>query len=548
VKKRESFELVMEKRTRWALAISFVTLIVLIVFYVQFIYIEKGMITGLPFAVDGSSSGPSGPIAFGTAPESSPTDSGDSASDPTAPASSPITGDETSPTDSSAPSSSGGGSGGTTREPSAQLCGNKVVDEGEECDGDNFGQYGTGTIGCSVLNSQTLPAGPICTQECKEAFKYNDEGSLTCTGECKISEKYCQISYCGDGVVQTPNGAGIGGGPNVYGSPGFEECDDGNSNNNDNCIIDLANQFACVEAYCGDGYVKISGCLFLPPGSPNACEECDDGNTENGDGCSSKCAVEFGTGTIEHTECVNQQCVIVPGSGENQCESNEDCISKPTTPTPGSGNPGTPSKGTTSSGSTASQQPTAGIPGIPSNAVKSTYKVGGEGEEFKEKSYVELGVNPLDEILFSMENVDYTIVIQKIENNFVTILIKPLNEEFIIEIGEIRKINLGDRGIAIKVDQILEETGGEETAFVTLASVEEEQATQQEPEFEPIFEAYLQDEENRAEFTQKRSIIPETSLILALYAVSIVAVIIIIFFAVRFAPKSRFSRRKHRRR
>ena len=64
---------------------------------------------------------------------------------------------------------------------------------------------------------------------------------------------------CGDGVTESA-----------------EECDDGNSDNDDACTN------ACAAAACGDGYVW------------SGIETCDDGNASAGDGCSALCSVETG--------------------------------------------------------------------------------------------------------------------------------------------------------------------------------------------------------------------------------------------------------------
>ena len=53
-----------------------------------------------------------------------------------------------------------------------------------------------------------------------------------------------------------------------------EECDDGNTNNDDTCTN------SCTLAFCGDGIVRTG------------IEQCDDGNTNNDDGCSSSCQNE----------------------------------------------------------------------------------------------------------------------------------------------------------------------------------------------------------------------------------------------------------------
>ncbi len=64
--------------------------------------------------------------------------------------------------------------------------------------------------------------------------------------------------FCGDGIVDDG-----------------EECDDGNSDNLDDCRND------CTLPFCGDGIVDLG-------------EECDDGGNESGDGCSPVCTVERG--------------------------------------------------------------------------------------------------------------------------------------------------------------------------------------------------------------------------------------------------------------
>ncbi len=60
-----------------------------------------------------------------------------------------------------------------------------------------------------------------------------------------------------------------------YFDPTSEACDDGNTDNSDDCTD------TCEVAACGDGYLQ-----FL-------IEECDDGNTSDGDGCSTACTFEF---------------------------------------------------------------------------------------------------------------------------------------------------------------------------------------------------------------------------------------------------------------
>ncbi|MBI4141977.1 DUF4215 domain-containing protein [Candidatus Woesearchaeota archaeon] len=58
-----------------------------------------------------------------------------------------------------------------------------------------------------------------------------------------------------------------------------EQCDDGNSNQSDQCSN------VCTLTFCGDGILQsING--------NNVAEQCDDGNLVSGDGCSSSCTIE----------------------------------------------------------------------------------------------------------------------------------------------------------------------------------------------------------------------------------------------------------------
>ncbi|HVV85713.1 MAG TPA: DUF4215 domain-containing protein, partial [Kofleriaceae bacterium] len=80
-------------------------------------------------------------------------------------------------------------------------------------------------------------------------------------------------AVCGNGIVE----------------PG-EECDDGNSNNHDDCIIDSGAELFCRRAVCGDTYVHDQG---------TGTEQCDDGNTDDTDGCVACMDARCGDGVVE---------------------------------------------------------------------------------------------------------------------------------------------------------------------------------------------------------------------------------------------------------
>lgn len=147
------------------------------------------------------------------------------------------------------------------------LCGNGALDPGEQCDGDLLGgndcttiagNYSGGTLKCSpaCLFDTTECILPGCGNGVLDPGEECDHGEQnSTTGECLPN---CKLATCGDGYVWE----------------GVEECDDGNTSNNDSCLNN------CKMATCGDGYLWTG------------VEECDDGNNIAGDGCSPDCKIE----------------------------------------------------------------------------------------------------------------------------------------------------------------------------------------------------------------------------------------------------------------
>ena len=164
------------------------------------------------------------------------------------------------------------------------LCGNSIADADEngissdaECeDGNQMAGDGCSAI-CqpeSICGNGVLNPGEQC-----------DDNNLTPGDGC---DGQCRREFCGDGIVQV----GLG-----------EECDDGNNRNGDACVV------GCRNARCGDGFVQRgveeceppnttvcdATCQDVPP--PPACgdgilnpgEQCDDGNSSNKDDCLTAC-------------------------------------------------------------------------------------------------------------------------------------------------------------------------------------------------------------------------------------------------------------------
>lgn len=121
------------------------------------------------------------------------------------------------------------------------LCGNDVIDPGEDCDPPN----GTTCLpGCvaPVCGNGILQFGETCDDG-------NTAGGDNCPADCTL--------VCGDGTLESP-----------------EVCDDGNTVGGDLCNATCS----AVTPICGDT-------VLTPP------EACDDGNTVDGDGCESDCTL-----------------------------------------------------------------------------------------------------------------------------------------------------------------------------------------------------------------------------------------------------------------
>jgi cysteine-rich repeat protein len=154
-------------------------------------------------------------------------------------------------------------------------CGDGLVNASETCDGGFQEAKGycsdAAKTGCNT--SADCPSGETCGNFCPEAQQKrrrecrnndpadsgdNSGGSKACTW---ATWKCTAPGTCGNGTKE-----------------GAEECDDGNTNNNDGCIIDYAKNILCKTAKCGDGYVH-----------PASAEECDEGQNN-----SNPCVPEYG--------------------------------------------------------------------------------------------------------------------------------------------------------------------------------------------------------------------------------------------------------------
>jgi cysteine-rich repeat protein len=158
------------------------------------------------------------------------------------------------------------------------VCGNGITESGEACDqGPQNDDKAPKQCRTNCTNGQCGDGVLDLNEEC-------DNGELNSDAVPGACRKRCKLSFCGDGVQDsnetcddgdqddkdecsnTCKPAGCGDGVKA----GQEECDEGPA--------DTATCRKCRKPRCGDGVTDSA-----------PAEECDDGNTINNDGCTAAC-------------------------------------------------------------------------------------------------------------------------------------------------------------------------------------------------------------------------------------------------------------------
>lgn len=168
------------------------------------------------------------------------------------------------------------------------VCGNGVIDGGEQCDDGNTINEDACTNACRIA---------ICGDQVVQLWEQCDDGNRIDADACSNT---CKSPACGDGVMQ--NG---------------EECDDGNQSNQDSCTN------SCKLPRCGDLLIQQN-------------EDCDDGNMVNSDSCSNECKAprcgdailqtgeECDDGNQSDTDACTTKCIL-PRCGDGVIQQAEEC-------------------------------------------------------------------------------------------------------------------------------------------------------------------------------------------------------------------------------
>ncbi|MEE2674405.1 MAG: DUF4215 domain-containing protein [Myxococcota bacterium] len=160
----------------------------------------------------------------------------------------------------------------------------------EDTDADGFDDGAEVTAGTDPTDPLSFPGAPVCGNSVVESGEQCDDGNMTAGDGCNAT---CQDEFCGDSVVQT----GLG-----------EQCDDGNTTPGDNCSATCQNE-VCGNSFvdpgedCDDGGESVtcdSNCTAAVCGdttvNTTAGETCDDGGESVT--CDSNCtAATCGDGT-----------------------------------------------------------------------------------------------------------------------------------------------------------------------------------------------------------------------------------------------------------
>lgn len=174
-----------------------------------------------------------------------------------------------------------GGDGGSGGGGGEGLCGNGVIDPGEDCDNGDFNSDTKANACRKDCSSATCGDGVVDDQygeECDDG----DDNSDTRPNACRTN---CKMPVCGDGLVDTTFG---------------EDCDEGLDNSD---APDASCRKNCKAGGCGDGI----------PDSGEACDDGDFNSDISPNACREDCSLpDCGDGVID----TNESCDLGADNGK----------------------------------------------------------------------------------------------------------------------------------------------------------------------------------------------------------------------------------------
>ncbi len=149
---------------------------------------------------------------------------------------------------------------------------------------------GGGPTGHSITATY-CGVGPICGngtvdtgEECEDGNTNNDDG---CSNSCKLEA--CNCASSGDNSSDNGSTSSTCGNGTVDSG---EECEDGNTNSDDGCSNSCKLEACNCNSSGDDSSDSNSTSSSCGNGTVDSSEECEDGNTNSNDGCSNSCKLE----------------------------------------------------------------------------------------------------------------------------------------------------------------------------------------------------------------------------------------------------------------
>lgn len=498
-----------EDRTRWILWITISTLLVLLlVFYLEFYDVKKNSLTGNP--IGGSPPAGGGTPAGGEIGGSG----GDSGS-----GSNNLQGEGTAGPVEGTPS--GGGGGGSTFRECA-----------DEKDNDNDGYIDLADVfGCENAEDNSEYNSPTGF-ECQDGKDNDGDGKMDGNDpECKSQKDDYEMFECSDGKDNEP--FEFEPGPHGDGLIDAEDpgCDDTNGAYNPLYDNEAAATSECQDKKDNDedGIIDLDDpdCIFkedyTESGSIGSGDQDSDGWIDSDDNCpttynpnqENKDGDKFGDA------CDN--CPEI--SNDGQLDKNNNGI--------GDACDGSLDEGTgEENGNREGEEEQREGP--------NSYLIKG-GELFNPGEFTRLAVIAGDEIAFNIDQVVYTIIIDEVTLEYLTFtFVQPSGEAetATLKIGDIGKISINDKVVAVKLDDLTEP----QIAFITIAAlgIAEEGAEQTpetaEEELNTLFNSVVEDQnqvsaekasQQELERTEEQKRVAAAIIVIAIIIITIIWLIVL---------------------